>query len=171
MKQFIFNKSIDSTNLTFVKVFLSFTLQMVHDGYRELSPISESKWWISYLELIPGVLYIVYPFLVILILISFRERLNERKMKDKIESLYSDINLKRNVWTIYYYPIWIFRRILFIYIPIIFAPNVPVIQIQLIVMTTLFYLMNYFGNRPHTSRNRFYLEAFNEYLGLFFIIH
>jgi hypothetical protein len=31
--------------------------------------------------------------------------------------------------------------------------------------------MNYFGNRPHLGKHRFWIEGFNEYMGLFFVLH
>ena len=127
MNQFLFNKSIDSANLTMVKVLVAFTMKMMNDGKREEYPVTYVHWWLSYEELIPNIILISYPFLVMFILEYKRERLGERVIKDRIHSFYSSIHLKRNSWTIYYYPFWVIRRILFVYIPIIIAPYHPAI--------------------------------------------
>lgn len=66
--------------------------------------------------IILGVLFLM-PLVSLKVLSKYRWRLHEIRIKEKIQNLYSDIHLYRNPTNIYYYPIFMFRRVIFVLIP------------------------------------------------------
>ena len=48
-----------------------------------------------------------------------REYLDTKKAKDKYGSLYKDVDLKKSKWTILYYPMFILKRLFFVFIPVV----------------------------------------------------
>lgn len=107
-------------------------------------------------------------FLMVLIpIVSFitiernRADLDKPEVRARISNLYSDIHLTRNQQTVWYYPVFMLRRVIFVAIPT-FVYFIPTIQLQVLVFATSTYIMYYSGVRPHTDWKRFKLELFNE---------
>ena len=69
-------------------------------------------------DYMPFCMVIVYPFVVCLVLFKFRDRLSEPSAKSKIGSMYEAINVKGDKNNVFHYPIFLFRRLIFVQIPI-----------------------------------------------------
>lgn len=78
--------------------------------------------------------------------------------------------MTRDFQTIWYYPVFMFRRIIFVAIPTLLW-FIPVIQLQVVHMMTTFYIMYYSGIRPHIDMRRHHLECFNEVTIMIFCYH
>ena len=90
-----------------------------------------------------------------------RPQLYIPQVKRKIYNLYAEVHLFRNPFNIYYYPIFMLRRIIFVILPT-FLFNFTFLQIQLLIFLTSFYVMYYSGTKPHAESRRVGLELYNE---------
>ena len=109
-KKFFFNGKIKAWTVSYLKTCISFSVllpKIVWD-----TPIKE-----LYPQLIPLLIIFGWPTITVLVLWYFRERLETPQMKQKISGMYNNIHLKRNQWTIFYYPIFLLRRFVFVCIP------------------------------------------------------
>ena len=53
---------------------------------------------------------------------KYRDILDEKDTKEKVGDFYDNVKLHNtSKYAAYYYPIWLYRRFLFVFIPIIFA--------------------------------------------------
>jgi hypothetical protein len=76
--------------------------------------------------------------------------------------LYQDVKLsEKSNWNLMYYPIFLFRRIVFVALPT-FLHIYNYFQLQLLVLLTSFYIMYYCGTKPHLTGQRVKIEVFNE---------
>jgi len=82
-------------------------------------------------------------------------------MRFAYEYMYKGIHLTRNKWTIYFWPIFMWRKYIYIMIPCVFI-NYPNFQIQFIILTHSIYVIWYTNIRPHIEKSKYYLEIFNE---------
>jgi len=57
-----------------------------------------------------------------------KNQLDSQQFREKWSNLYSDIHLTRNSWTIWYYPIFLIRRFIFVLLPTVFY-NWPYLQL------------------------------------------
>jgi hypothetical protein len=76
----------------------------------------------SYTDKITGLILFIgmfgYPFFCWYVINRFRERLEEPKIKFRISNLYQDVRLKhKSTEHLIYYPMFLFRRIMFVAIP------------------------------------------------------
>ena len=74
--------------------------------------------------------------------------------------------------TIFYYPAFLIKRILFIALPT-FLSLFPYFQLQLALLVSVFFLIYYGVNKPHNQKRIFRLELFNismEFLILYHMI-
>ena len=67
--------------------------------------------------------------------------------------------MTRNKYTIYYLPMNIMRKVLFINIPIIFPVN---LQVPLLLLMHTIYIEFYGYQRPHIRYSQFFVELMNE---------
>jgi hypothetical protein len=103
-----------------------------------------------------------YLILCVIVIKKYKATLKTKKVSSKISNLYQDVRLKdKSYWNLMYYPIFLFRRIVFVAIPT-FLHKHSYFQIQLLVLLTSFYIMYYCGTRPHLTGQRVKIEVFNE---------
>ena len=69
-------------------------------------------------DYMPFLMVVVYPFGVCATLYKFRAHLSEPSAKSKIGSMYEGINIKGHKQNVFHYPIFLFRRLIFVQIPI-----------------------------------------------------
>ena len=62
----------------------------------------------------------LHPFWGAIILKLNRDSLATSLTKSYYQNLYNDIHLTRSTWTIYYWPIFMVRKFMFVMIPIVF---------------------------------------------------
>ena len=113
-----------------------------------------------------------WPVIAILILRWKRESLNKQETKDLYGNLYSEVKLRgeHNRDAIWYYPIFLIRRIVFVAIPT-FLYLWPFGQLQLLIFLTTLYIIFYSGLQPHLDLRRTYLENFNEVMTMLMNYH
>jgi hypothetical protein len=89
-------------------------------------------------------------------------------------NLYSDIRIRKDdpsiEWNIAYYPTFLLRRIIFVAFPT-FMWVFPYFQIQCLLMFTSVYIIFYAGTKPHNTKERTYIEIFNEILVMIACYH
>jgi hypothetical protein len=90
-----------------------------------------------------------------------RKMLELKKIRAKYENMYVDIHLTRNKGTIFYWPIFMLRKWMYIIIPVMFFRE-SIFQIQFILFMQTAYVCWYANIKPHWQRSRFLLEMFNE---------
>lgn len=112
-----------------------------------------------------------YPILCWLVILKYKERLEEPKVALRISNLYQDVRLKfKQNWKLVYYPLFLARRIAFVAIPT-FLSNWPSYQVQMLIFLTSFYILFYMGERPHWETKRVQIEVFNELMILWACYH
>lgn len=108
-----------------------------------------------------------YPFAAWYAIVYNQNNLEEEETKKKMVNLYAEIRIRKDDpdrdWNIAYYPTFLFRRIMFVAFPT-FLWVFPYFQIQCLLMFTSLYILFYAGTRPHNSKERHYIEVFNEVL-------
>lgn len=90
----------------------------------------------------------------------FFERLEDEKIKKRISNLYQKIGTD-NKWKLLYYPLFLWRRVVFVIIPT-FLYLYPAFQVQFLLFMTSLYLIYFASQRPHKDRHRAQIETFNE---------
>lgn len=88
---------------------------------------------------------VLYPTICLVILVKNKENLEDPRVRAKISLLYEGISRKKTDYSVYWYPIWIFRRLFFVLIPL-FLQEFPALQIMSLVFINVFYVMYYAGN-------------------------
>jgi len=106
---------------------------------------------------------VILPFYIAIYLNKRRLYLYQTSIKDKVKNLYSGIHLFRDTRNLYYYPIFLMRRLVFVATPTVLHLY-PFAQLQLLVFLSTAYIWFYASARPHEDRNRVRLEIFNECL-------
>lgn len=163
LEKTFFNNTIKSINLSYLKSALAFAI-----GIISLTP--EASFGTRLSKTAPLFAYFMIPVGFTYAMYRFRAELNQKDMRSRIERAYIDIHLHRNSWTIYYYPIFLFRRFFFVFIPILFHGYVT-FQLQGFIMLSLFYSMYYLGIRPHSLPAKHYIEASNDIMILLLSYH
>ena len=111
-----------------------------------------------------------YPLLVLFVVFCFRHKLHQPNWRSKIGSFYDGININKSMMSIYYYPMFLMRRLLFVLLPIIFE-GVEWHQIQSLIFVNLFFTMYYYNVQPHLEPNRRRVEMFNEFMVVILSYH
>jgi len=93
-----------------------------------------------------------------------------RSYKDKFEYMYVGIHNHRSRWSKYYWPISLFRRILFVVIAVVLH-DYPCIELMCLVFFSSIYIISYAAIRPHWDNRRTRLEIFNEVMIMYFEYH
>jgi len=108
-----------------------------------------------------------YPFLAWYAVVANQNNLEDEETQKKMVNLYAEVRIRKEDperdWNIAYYPIFLLRRIVFVALPT-FLWVFPYFQIQCLLMFTSLYIIFYAGTRPHNSKERSYIEIFNEIL-------
>jgi hypothetical protein len=81
----------------------------------------------------------------------------------KVGNLVKGVKFSRNKWAKYYYPIFMVRRLLFVFI-VMFIPFDSCLQMQALIFMSILYIIWYVGVWPHLERVEACLEVFNEVL-------
>jgi hypothetical protein len=95
-----------------------------------------------YPKFIPLGIFLVYPGLCILVLRKYRAVLPDKKVKAKIGNLYKGLRLVNSGYAIYYNPVWLYRRFVFVMTPLIFEWH-PAIQLVCLIFLNVAYAMFY----------------------------
>ena len=90
--------------------------------------------------------------IIVLLRIS-KEKLGSKQTKDMIHEMYKEIDLQGDWKCLMFFPVWLFRRILYIAVPYVIFPGIKWAQILSLLYMQLFYFIFYGVNRCH--RNRF----------------
>lgn len=87
-----------------------------------------------------------YPIFCSVVLLYYRGELGQESMRERIGKLYTDITLRRNRYTILYYPLFMARRMIFVLLPYLFPSNDPkhsANQLQFLSFLSSIYIMFY----------------------------
>ena len=123
------------------------------------------------ISLSPLMLYLVaYPTICTVVLLINFDQLGTKEMQDRIGKMYVDISLTREHWAILFYPVFIFRRLLFVMIPLCFQGQ-DFFQLQFLIFFNSLYIIFYAYLRPHIYSRLGYLEIINEFLFLVMSYH
>lgn len=117
LEKTFFNNIIKSINLSYLKSLLAFAVAII-------SLSSDASFGTYFVKVIPLLIFFMIPVTFVYVLRKYRDELHKKSMRDRIERAYIQVHLYRNTWTIYYYPIFLFRRFVFVLIPIIFHGHV-----------------------------------------------
>ena len=98
------------------------------------------------------------------------DNLMKQEYKDKFEYMYQGIHNGRSRWSKYYFPISLFRRLIFIATPALLY-NFPFMQLIVLIFMSSIYIIIYAGVRPHWDKQRTRLEIFNEVMIMFSNYH
>jgi hypothetical protein len=101
------------------------------------------------------------PFIILFYLKKRRLYLYQGNIKDRIGVLYSGVHLFRDSRNLYYYPIFLIRRFIFVATPTVLY-RYPFAQLQCLMFLSTLYILFYAGARPHKDSFRVRLEIFNE---------
>ena len=111
-----------------------------------------------------------YPTICFYWLTKNRDTLGLKNQEEKCGKLYTNIAIYRKNNVIFYYPIFMYRRLFFVMIPIIF-PEDSTFQIQFLVLFSSFYLIWYGSISPYTTLRATATETFNECIFMCLIYH
>ena len=111
-----------------------------------------------------------YPFVCFIALHRNRDKLKTKEMEDKIGKMYTGVSLTRSDWGIYYYPIFMLKRMMFVFVPMVF-PGQAYFQIQIVIFVPSLYIIFYGGQRPHVNPRVQRVEMFNEFVFMGLLYH
>ena len=66
-----------------------------------------------------GLLMFFIPVWGFIILNRNRKTLDTQETRDKYQNLYNDVHLTRSTFTIYYWPVFMIRKLIFVIIPVL----------------------------------------------------
>ena len=113
---------------------------------------------------------VAYPSSCVYWLATNRENLKDEKVMKKFGKLYNGIATYRNDNSIFYYPVYIFRRLIFVLYPIIFE-DYAIFQIGLLVFSCQIYLIWFGSIKPYFKNQANIIESFNEFMLMIFTYH
>lgn len=108
-------------------------------------------------------LLFLFPVLLTYIVYKNGKKIDERDPEfiKKFGFLVENVSVYRSTMAKYYVPILLARRMLLVLIPIIFQGNF-VFQIQMQIMSSLFYIIYYSGVRPNVDGEQQSIVEYNE---------
>jgi hypothetical protein len=65
-----------------------------------------------------GLFLSLYPLVCLVVMLRFRDSLQDQVVIDRIGQMYNGVSLIRHKYTVLYYPTFMWRRFIFIVIPI-----------------------------------------------------
>ena len=92
-------------------------------------------------------MFVVSPFLLFYSLTYSKSKYEDREFNLKFGGLVNELNLKKNSLNIYYYPIFLFRRFVYIFVQI-FLLNYPWVQVWVNISFSLLFLAFLIWARP-----------------------
>jgi hypothetical protein len=116
-----FNGKIKVQTVTYLKTCVS--LLVIVQTIDFTKPFSEIRGQLS-----PILFLIIYPIICIITLFVYRDRLDNPFVKAKVGNMYEQVHLSKNKWSIYYYPCYLIRRLMFVVFPVI-MPTYPYFQL------------------------------------------
>jgi len=162
--KFFWNGAIRTITVMYIQLAMTFANQIkisIYEGGLEQNPVDK------FISIFMFVALFGYPFIAWFAIIHNEKNLNNEETKKKMVNLYADIRIREDdpdrAWNIAYYPNFLIRRIMFVAFPT-FLWVFPYFQIQCLIMFTSLYIIFYAGTKPHNSRDRRYMEVFNEVL-------
>ena len=158
--KFIWNGIIRSVSIAYINTVISAVVKIkeIRKCPQNATPLS------VFIAFIMIALCIGYIIISLVCLVKKRQRLQEKEVKDRIGNLYIDVTSSDDrPWSWLYYPGFLWRRVIFLMIPIIFF-NLTCFQIQLLMLLNLFYVIWYFKIHPHESNLNRRMEVLNEVL-------
>lgn len=155
LKKTFFNNQIRAQSISYLHLVISFSI-VIFLAMQNNEPVNVK-------QIAPLVGLGLAPFFLLKVLLVKRKTLDTLEIREKIERMYMDIDLTRNYWTIFYYPMFLLRRFIFVVIPIL-LPEYPIIQIIVLSIINLLFLMFLGAVKPHITFRKRCLEFFNEYM-------
>ena len=154
MDKTFWNNTIRSVSISYLETAKTFYVQArINIGLNLSFPI---------LRCFPIMAFLLgYPLICAIALIIYRERLDEKSMKDRIYQMYNGIYTSTNhKYSVLFYPIFIFRRFIFVLIPVVISH--PAQQIQALTFSNSIYMIAYGTIMPHHDKMVRRFELFNE---------
>ena len=99
---------------------------------------------------------------VVILKMTKIENLKRRKMKSLISEMYDGIELDRSWVCLMFYPVWLFRRILFVVVPLYLLNGIKWAQIICVLQMQILYSIFYGVNQCHHSKKQFHHHLINE---------
>lgn len=115
-------------------------------------------------------LILVYPVFCTYVLSKAKTVLGHSEVMKQIQCLYEGVHLFRDPYNTLYYPGFIFRRLIFVLIPMFFY-MFPWLQLQLLLFSTSLYMIWYVNLRPHEDKYVFFVLSWNEVMHLILCYH
>ena len=159
MRDMLFNGIIRSLNMTYLKSFVAFSLA-TSILEMNFSDHESSENAVSVVTLASGAHLAIFPFWSAYFLITNRKRLGLEKIKDKYESLYLGLDVRKYA-ALLYPMIYMLRRIAFVLFAV-YQAEYSFLHIQCLNFMSLFYFMYIGYYKPAESRKSHRLELFNE---------
>ena len=97
------------------------------------------------------------------ILRKYRTILGTEINRKVFENLYEGIHLYRDNRNVWYFPIFLLRRLIYASIPFTFH-HIVGMQLQFFMALSLFYFTWYANNRPHQESRLMRIEIFNQFM-------
>lgn len=103
---------------------------------------------------------------------SYRFWLNSKSHRKFYEIMYSGLktDFRKNPIAVHYLPITMFRRLIFVMIPL-FASQYEWMQLQIIIFLQSNYVVLYLWMNPHEDKRVFLIHLFNEEMILWCLYH
>ena len=156
-KQFFWNGFIKSTNLTYLKSFVSFAL-----ASKLLSTSEDLRFDASLLvTILLGSQLLIQPFFVGTFMIKNRRRFKEKEFKLKYESLFAELKVKKYLQLLYPM-IFFLRRAIFVILATM-QDAYPYFQIQFLNLFNCFHFMYLGYVQPQKTRKSNRIELLNEF--------
>lgn len=123
------------------------------------------------------VVVVLIVFGLTILLFRNEADLEDGKAEASYGNMYKDLfqrkNRKGNGWMVsglWYYPMLMIRRILFLLIPT-FVLYLPIFQMQLLLLLNLLFTIFYFTSFPFIDKAKLVLEVFNEIIITIMCMH
>ena len=113
---------------------------------------------------------IIYLVIVSFVLVCNQDQLHQEQIKAICERLYPNVRLNTTKWCLLYYPVFMLRRLLFVYI-VIFFEGYGSVQITVLAFFSSLYIMWYGSILPHHQLKFAVIELSNECLLLCICYH
>jgi len=165
-KAFFFNGAIRSYSVTFIKLGIASSIQII-------MLVSDSP-FIKEEERVMSIC--IFTCLVVSIAVSYifvlynRNSVDSTEFKERFGNLHTGIHLRRNKYNIYYFPNFLLRRFIFFLLPIVLT-NHPAQQLQVLLFTTVFYIIYLDGSTRFASMDDNFLNGINDFFCIIQIYH
>mmetsp|Transcript_33595 Transcript_33595/g.51701 ORF Transcript_33595/g.51701 Transcript_33595/m.51701 type:complete len:315 (-) Transcript_33595:474-1418(-) len=113
---------------------------------------------------------IAYPTICLVALIINRKSLDTKEMQERIGKMYVGISLTREQLGFLFYPIFIYRRMFFVLIPL-FLQGREYLQLQCLILMSSLYILFYGQFKPHIHPRTAKMEIINEFCFLLLDYH